>query len=229
MFTGIIETTGRVINHYSTPEGLRLTLDVSKLSEALQPGDSLAINGVCLTAVNPTAQHSHFEVISETLQRTSLDQVKIGQLVNLEPAMSARSKFDGHFVQGHVDATGIVEEVVASIGERIVWISCDQEAQPLIVPQGSITINGISLTISQTKLERFSVAIIPTTLQRTNISDLQTGDKVNIETDIMARTIRHQLMAYFSGQGASATDKSSSTKPHVSHTFINLLKEHGFT
>lgn len=196
MFTGIVENMGTIVEAAAAACGRRLTVDVSGLRRPLAAGDSVSVDGVCLTAVDPDPQRCRFDVIHETLRRTTLGRLQPGQTVNLERSMSASGTFDGHIVQGHVDATAVVDAVDHSGGERLLWVAHAPELTPLIVPKGSIAINGCSLTIALCDGRRFAVALIPTTLQLTNLGTLQPRDLVNIETDILARTIHHQLEPY---------------------------------
>lgn len=208
MFTGIIETTGRITDLQNTAGGLLLCVDVSGLAAAPSAGASVAVNGVCLTALEPALKQCAFDVVRETLRRTNLGALTIGQRVNLECSLQLASRLDGHFLQGHVDATVQVDRVLSSPAESVVWFSHDQELTPLLVPKGAIAINGVSLTIADVDRRQFSVALIPTTLQRTNLAELQVGHRVNVETDIMARTILHQLKTLL-----AETQFESATRP----------------
>jgi riboflavin synthase len=193
MFSGIVQTAARVLTVADTSGGRAVRIDTTALDHEPREGDSVAVDGVCLTVVNPTKTHCEFNVIHETLRRTTLGALTAHDHVNLEAAMAATARFDGHFVQGHVDAVGIVDDVQSDSGETLLWIRHDAAITPLIVPKGSVTINGVSLTIAEVASDRLCVALIPTTLERTNLDDLAVGDSVNIETDIMARTIKHQI------------------------------------
>lgn len=197
MFTGIVETTGQVLDLRETPGGRRVNLDVSGLSGELSQGESVAVNGVCLTVVESARQRCSFDVIKETLDRSNFADLRVGGKVNLERSMSATSRFDGHFVQGHVDAVATVDRIISTSAEWVVWLRHDAEITPLIIPKGSVSVDGVSLTVADTKPETFSVALIPTTLELTNMSDLRAGDRVNIETDILARTLHHQMQLWF--------------------------------
>ena len=223
MFTGIIETTGYVLDITNTSAGARLTIDISGLGGTVNNGDSIAINGVCLTAVNPSKQQSVFDVVKETLDKTNFSQLASGSKVNLERAMGMNSRFDGHFVQGHIDSLGTISNIIYTDEEVTIWISHDPDIRPLIVPKGSITINGISLTIADTKDNSFCVAVIPTTLNRTNLRYLQSNDTVNLETDILARTIQHQIKNYLLQQAGDSSNDINQ------NNFLNTLRNQGFT
>ncbi len=214
MFSGIVETTGVIIKLGHTEGGLSLSIDVSKLGGELSEGESLSVNGVCLSAVRPSSERCDFDVITETVRCTNFADLQVGQLMNLERSISPVSRFDGHFVQGHVDAVATVDGVVASSQEWVVWLTHDAGITPLVIPKGSIAINGVSLTIAEVDGQRFSVALIPTTLERTNLSQLKAGHRVNIETDILSRTIYHQLKTCFADTGPDR--------------FLNQLQRHGY-
>ena len=201
MFTGIAETTGKVLELSRTAGGLCVGIDVSRLRAELHDGDSVAVDGVCLSAVRPSSEKCYFDVIQETLRRTNFGNLRVGQLLNLERSMGPTSCFDGHFVQGHIDALATVDRVTAGPEEWVVWFAHEASITPLVVPKGSIAINGVSMTIAEVTSNQFSVALIPTTLERTNLGKLKAGDHVNIETDILARTILHQLKTGFSDRG----------------------------
>ncbi len=199
MFTGIIESTGTVRDVRHSASGLRLGIDLCGLEGRVREGDSVAVNGVCLTAVVPTADRCEFDVITETVQRTQFSDLALGDRVNLERALRADARFDGHYVQGHVDAVARVADVASSAREWVLWLTLDDAIRPFVVPKGGITVNGVSLTIARVERERWSAALIPTTLDRTQLKDLRIGQRVNIETDILARTLFHQLHLLLDG------------------------------
>lgn len=196
MFTGIIEKLGCVVSADPRANGRRLRLDIGDWRGAVQPGQSLAVNGVCLTVVHTAAAGCELDVVPETLRRTALEDLQAGDAVNLERSMQAGGRFDGHFVQGHVDAVARVLSVPAASSEQMAWFEHDEACAPLIIPKGSIAIDGVSLTIAQTSPGAFSVALIPVTLERTTLSRLRPRQRVNIETDLIARAVAHQLAAF---------------------------------
>jgi riboflavin synthase len=212
MFTGIIETTGTVIATRPTPGGRRLTVEAGLVAEDAVLGASVAINGVCLTVAARDGSRLDFDVISETLDRTNLGRLKTGEKLNLERSLRPNSRLDGHFVQGHVDGTAVVTRRRVSEKEWVLWLRPDEVVRPYIIPKGSVAIDGISLTIAAVEKDEFSVAIIPTTLSVTTLVDRQVGDNVNIESDIIARTIIHHL-GHLSSPGGVTLD---------------TLREHGF-
>ncbi|RMF80652.1 MAG: riboflavin synthase [Planctomycetota bacterium] len=199
MFAGIVEDTGVVTalrNTGSQREGImRVQIDLGELSRDLPLGASVAVNGVCLTVADLQGAVGGFDVIPETLARTTLASLRPGAKVNLERSLRVGDRIDGHFVQGHVDAIGRVESVGRRGGEWRVWLTANDEVAPLLIPKGSVAIDGVSLTIAETDGPRFSVALIPTTLARTTLGALRAGDSVNIETDLLARVIVQRLEA----------------------------------
>lgn len=203
MFTGIIEHLGTVQRIDATPRrhadetrAYRLTLDLGPLAEGLPLGASVAVNGTCLTlaAVHGTA--GDFDVIPETWSRSTLRTLQPGHRVNLERALRAGDRLDGHFVQGHVDAVSRVLRIDRAGGEWRLWIAADAEIRPLIVPKGSVAIDGTSLTVADVGDDRFAVALVPTTLQRTVLQERQPGDLVNVETDLLVRAVLQGLATW---------------------------------
>lgn len=231
MFTGIIQTRGKVASVQSNAFGVRLRIDPGTWPYKPAHGDSIAVNGVCLTHApakpddglpRPSSGSSApgtlcFDVIRETLSRTNLGKLQVGDEVNLESSMRADTPIAGHFVQGHVDATGSVAAIHAGKDEWRVTIAVDAAVMPFIVPKGSVAIDGVSLTIASVDAgnNTFTVALIPTTLDLTTFRGLKVGDPVNLETDMIVRSIVHVL----SLQG---TMKSPSTLT------MDKLREAGF-
>ena len=193
MFTGIIETTGRITAWREVAEGRRLYVAAPQMTRDALPGSSIAIAGVCLTVADKSAGAIGFDVIHETLERSTLGLKQVGDYVNLEQAVRAGQRLDGHFVQGHVDGVAIVDRVVATPQEHVLWLTVDEHVRPFLVSKGSIALDGVSLTIAEVKDHLFSVALIPTTLARTTLADLRAADRVNVESDIIARTVVHYL------------------------------------
>ncbi len=195
MFSGIIETIGEIRSGSETPGGMMLVVSAEDYWHGTIPGASIAIDGVCLTVTRINRNEAAFDVIVETLRRSTLGDLRPGVRVNLQKALAVGDRVDGHFVQGHVDAMGVVERIDEGPTESMWWFSTDASALPCIIPKGSIAIDGISLTIAEVRDSRFSVALIPTTLQETTIGRKRVGDRVNIETDILARTVVHALQS----------------------------------
>ncbi len=197
MFTGIIQQVGVVRAVSQTESGIRIVINPQGWSHQPKPGDSIAHNGCCLTIVEPIADHNGdfiLDAIPETLEKTTLGSWKPGRRVNLERALRMGDTLDGHQVQGHVDGTAAVVSVDTNEGYRI-RISIDQDLMRFMIPKGSITIDGISLTIAALDAGEcwVEVALIPETLERTNLKDRVAGDSVNIEADVMVKTIVHTM------------------------------------
>lgn len=187
MFTGLVEGMGRVVATEQTDQGTHLTIDLGELAHGVVEGESIAINGCCLTATRCAASRIGFDLLQETLLRTNLGEMKAGRLVNLERAMPANGRYGGHFVTGHIDATGMIEkwEQVGSDYELRIGITRAQGAY--LVPKGCITVDGISLTVAEVGATSFSVWIIPHTRKMTALHDRTVGGRVNLEFDLLAK------------------------------------------
>jgi riboflavin synthase len=188
MFTGLIESLGEVAEVKPTPAGLRLRL-TSEMAPELSPGDSLAVNGVCLTVVSADAEGIHADVSPETMRVTSLGGLKRGAVVNLERPLRADARLGGHFVQGHIDATGTLEEIRQDGDSYWITIRFPALLAPYIVRKGSIAVDGISLTVAGVDDRLFDVQIIPFTWDHTNLRAINAGDHVNIECDILGKYV----------------------------------------
>jgi len=206
MFTGIVETTGTIMSTRQVPGGRRLSVDVGPMAKECRLGASLSVNGVCLTVADATGNTLAFDVIAETLETSTLGTKRVGDRVNLERSLQAAGRLDGHFVQGHIDGRATVTRAHVSPREYVIWLRPDATLKSYIIPKGSIAIDGVSLTIAAVEGTEFSVAFIPTTIESTTLSSLSVGDVVNIETDIIARTIIHHLRGM-----TSATDLTMET------------------
>lgn len=193
MFSGIIDAVGIVRESWETAGGRVLRIEKPGYWQDLDSGASIAIDGVCLTMTRCDETTADFDVISETLRRTALGERKPGDDVNLQKSLAVGDRIDGHFVQGHVDAIGVVSRVEQSPKESKWWIRLGPDAMMYVTPKGSVAIDGISLTVADVGDDEFSVALIPTTLDRTTLGRKQPGAKVNIETDILTRTVVHYL------------------------------------
>lgn len=188
MFTGIIEAFGKVVNLKKDQENLHLRLD-SPLTRELKIDQSLSHNGVCLTVVDTSGDQYTVTAIQETLEKTNLGKLKIGDLVNLERAMMMNSRLDGHIVQGHVDQTGFCSGIDFRQGSWFFDFEYNQDQKNITIEKGSICVNGVSLTVVKSNLNKFSVAIIPYTYDHTNFHQIQKGDAVNIEFDMIGKYI----------------------------------------
>ena len=188
MFTGLIEAIGEVAEMKPTPSGFRLRLTTGIAGE-IAAGDSIAVNGVCLTAVSADASDIHADISPETARVTALGSLRRGALVNLERPLRADSRLGGHFVQGHVDAAATIEEIRPD-GDSF-WLTVRYPAvlAPYLVRKGSIAVNGISLTVAGLDERRFDVQIIPYTWEHTNLHLAKAGDPVNLECDIVGKYV----------------------------------------
>ena len=193
MFTGIVEEPGQVETVTATDDGHRLTIAGEEATSDLSHGDSIAVNGVCLTVEEYGSGWFEAFLSSETLAKTTLGEVGEGDLVNLERPMPADGRFDGHVVQGHVDTTTEVVGV-EQVGEDWVYeFALPDGFEQYVVGKGSITLDGISLTVADLRAETFTVAIIPSTRELTNLSDVEPGDQVNVEVDVIAKYVERML------------------------------------
>lgn len=193
MFTGIVEYLGEVESLTITPEGGGLTLRGVEFADDLVLGESVAINGCCLTVVENGAGRVHFDLLKETLRLTNLGDLKPGTAVNLERAMRADARLSGHFVQGHVDTAGTVLVYEKSGQDHQLTISLPEEGKRLVVLKGSITVNGMSLTVAQLESDRFTIWITPHTHAITTLAQTVAGDKVNLEFDMIAKQVERLL------------------------------------
>lgn len=188
MFTGIIESTGIVRNVRQMDDKYLFRIESSFVGQ-LKIGDSVAHDGVCLTVTSIIGQTYDVVVIDTTLAVTNINW-QVGSLINLERAMQAGGRLDGHIVQGHVDTTGLVSQIEEQPGSVKITVNIPTAFSDLIIDKGSICLNGISLTIVQADMDRFSVAIIPHTWQVTNLNNLKVGNKVNLEFDVIGKYVR---------------------------------------
>ncbi len=202
MFTGLIQALGIVLVITDTAAGKQLTVSLAELAEVpIQAGDSICVSGVCLTAVKIANGNVVFDVVTETLNRSTLGTKKPQDRVNLELSLRGDSFVGGHFVQGHVDALATVVEVHTDPLDWRITFQVTDDVLACIVPKGSVAVDGVSMTIAETggggaRGNRFTLAVIPTTLERTTLSSLVVGDRVNLETDILARTVVHYLQQF---------------------------------
>lgn len=189
MFTGLIETTGKVSNLSSNENYRVLTVGVEPTFGPLTIGESISCDGACLTVIDHTGNSFVVEASQETLARTTLGQVRVGSTINLERALKVGDRLGGHFVTGHIDTIGEVVSV-RPVGQSVeINIGFDSKFATLVVDKGSVALNGISLTVNTCTNERLSVNIIPHTLKATTLGNLSAGDKVNIEFDLLGKYI----------------------------------------
>jgi riboflavin synthase len=188
MFTGLVEAVGEVSALASLGAGFRLRVRTGLAAELL-PGNSVAVNGVCLTTIDSRAAEWEAEIGPETSRVTNLGVLRCGALVNLERPMRADARFGGHFVQGHVDATGVIEQIRSDAEFWWFTIGFPDLLTPYLIPKGSIAIDGISLTVASLDVRRFDVQIIPYTWDHTNLRRSQAGDLVNLECDMLGKYV----------------------------------------
>jgi riboflavin synthase alpha subunit len=202
MFTGLIESLGRIVAVAAAPAGLRVRVSAD-IAAAVAPGESVAVNGVCLTVVEAGAEGILFDVSPETIRVTTLGSLAAGTLVNLERSLRADARVGGHFVQGHVDATGTIAEVRQDGDSYRLTVAVPAALLPLIVGKGSIAVDGVSLTVASVDDDRgrFDVQIIPFTWQHTRFSAARPGDAVNVECDILGKYVVRALERRGAGSG----------------------------
>ena len=195
MFTGIIEAFGRVVALENIGGNLNISIE-SELSTELKVDQSVSHNGVCLTVVKCDSKNYTVTAIEETLTKTNLDSLKLGSLINLERAMKLGDRLDGHMVQGHIDQTARCIETIAKDGSWIFTFDYDKQSDHITIEKGSITINGVSLTVVNSKDHQFSVAIIPYTYKFTNFNQLKVGDYVNLEFDLIGKYLSKLYLSH---------------------------------
>ena len=193
MFTGIVEELGEVTALTDLGDSARLTVRGPLVVEGARHGDSVAVNGVCLTVVEVTGDRFTADVMRETLDRSALGALTPGAPVNLERPMRLDGRFGGHLVQGHVDGTGVIESRSPSEHWDVVRISLPRDLARYVVPKGSVTVDGISLTVASVDEGSFTVSLIPTTLELTTLGRKQPGDPVNLEVDVIAKYVERLM------------------------------------
>ena len=198
MFTGIVEGTGIVksivkIKDTNRTADNRIGIDLRKLSKGLQVGDSVNVNGTCLTSTRILKSIAYFEAVKETMKRTSLGMLKVGDHVNLERSLKISDRIEGHIVLGHIDGVGQIEDIVKIPSETKIWINVRKDIAKFLVPKGSVALDGISFTIVDIIKSKFSIALVPHTLAVTTFKNKQKGDKVNIEIDILSKYVAKLL------------------------------------
>ena len=199
MFTGIIEELGKIASWEKHAGGAKMKVSAQTATKDSNEGDSIAVNGVCLTAIEITPNSFAADVSAETLHRSTLGNLKIGSKVNLERAVTPSTRLGGHIVQGHVDARGKFVSAVSSGDFWTIRISYPAEIGQYMVYKGSVSVEGISLTIANLSDDSFEIAVIPKTWELTNLSALKSGDEVNLEADVIAKYVE-RIMLY--GRGA---------------------------
>ena len=212
MFTGIVGALGEVLEVRRAGRDALLRLSLPEAWFPLELGESVSVNGACLTIARQVGQNVEMDMSQETLNRTALGRLAPGDQVNLERALSVGQRLGGHFVTGHIDGVGIVlSRSGIGQGSEVMEFSAPGELVEYLIPKGSVAVDGVSLTIAALKGERFSVALIPVTLEKTTLGQMTVGDEVNLEADLLGKYVKKFL--------ASATTESISWE---------LLKEYGF-
>jgi riboflavin synthase len=194
MFTGIVREVGRIVAISGRAGGIRLELEAPATAATTAVGDSVSVNGCCLTAVSVAAAQVSFDAVPETLARTSLGGLVAGARVNLEPALRAGEPLGGHYVQGHVDGVGVVRSVEEEGEGRRVWIDAGTDILRYAVEKGSIAVQGTSLTVAALDEDGFAVALVPHTLEATTLAELVSGLPVNLEVDVLAKYVERLLV-----------------------------------
>ncbi len=193
MFTGIIQQVSAVKAFSKSGSSALLTIDMGKLDGQIKIGDSIDINGVCLTIAKLAGSIAAFDISKETLDKSTLGKLKAGSKVNVELAMQAQDRFGGHFVLGHVDGTATIKKFDKSDDFANFTFTASKELIEQMIPKGSVAVNGISLTIAELKSDSFTVAVIPQTLKETTLGQVKINEQVNIEIDIITKTVRRHL------------------------------------
>lgn len=211
MFTGIIEEIGKVTAIKKDTKSMELTLHCPKILNDAHLGDSISVNGVCLTITNLQSEQMTVDVMPETVKATNIHQLKIGDLVNLERAMSANGRFGGHIVSGHVDGAGTIRSIKPVSNAVYIEIEIHRELAENCIPRGSITIDGTSLTIFNVTEQSVTISLIPHTYSETILGMKKVGDQVNIETDLLGKYVQHHL-----------------NKENKSNITLDFLRQNGF-
>ena len=195
MFTGIIEGTAKVKSVSKIKDGADtlLRIQLGKLGRGLKVGDSVSVSGACLTVSKLSKGDAEFQMVAETVRRTSLGSLKPNDRVNIERSLKMGERLEGHFVLGHVDGTGTIEDIIEKPTETTIWIKLDETTARSVVPKGSIAVDGVSLTLVEIKGNRVSISLIPHTLKMTTLGLRSRGDQVNIETDILGKYVTQNL------------------------------------
>ena len=230
MFTGLIASLGTVERLAEGSTSCRLTVRAPQLLSGVKIGDSIAVNGVCLTVVHLRGDTFTADVMPETVRRTTLHLLQPGDRVNLEKALRPTDGLDGHIVQGHVEGVGTIQQIISEGNARVYRIQAPGELLRYIVEKGSIAVDGISLTVTETDDSGFGVSLIPHTAKMTTLGYKSAGDAVNLETDILARYVEKMLGMDKKGNGFAGRHKSdaaenNNSEPELTEAF---LLRHGF-
>ena len=204
MFTGIVEERGEVVAVQDLPDAARVTIAGPLVTSDAKLGDSISVNGVCLTVVEVAEGAFTADVMRETLVRSSLDKIAPGEPVNLERAAEVGKRFGGHIVQGHVDGTGVILSRESTAHWDLVRIGLPHRLARYLVEKGSITVDGVSLTVVDVSDDEFSVSLIPETLRATTLGVRTAGDRVNLEVDVVAKYVERLVLPHLAGNTAAS-------------------------
>jgi len=207
MFTGIVEAVGKIADLARAGESVRLTIAAPGIAEDVRLGDSVAITGVCLTVTEIAPPHLSFDAVYETMRKTTLSTLLVGDPVNLERALPVGGRLGGHIVQGHVDGTGRVASIRPVGNSWFIYIDAAPDLMRYIVTKGSVALDGISLTVAESEDRTFAVSIIPHTWEHTNLQHKRAGDLVNIECDILGKYVEKLLDGYTIGAGRNTLSR----------------------
>ena len=205
MFTGLIERTGEIVALETSPEGATLRVRASGWESPLKDGESIAVNGICLSVVDIEGDAIRFDLLNETVERTNLSGAGVGDLVNLERAMRYGDRFGGHVVSGHIDGCGSIAAIEPDGRDICIRIECASELMTSIVRKGSIAIDGVSLTVTGCGADWLEVMLIPHTLEVTTLGGLEPGDRVNLEADVLGKYVKRYLERMLPGADDRAT------------------------
>ena len=219
MFTGIVEHIGTVKQVIPVNTGKKIAVEIGHIIEGVKLGDSIAVNGLCLTVSSIADSVVTFDIVTESLNRSALGNLRAGSKVNLERALLAGGRLDGHIVQGHVDGIATLSSIKQT-GACEMTFTADSALIDQLAPKGSITVAGVSLTVARFDSKSFTIAVIPTTLRETILKDLKQGQQVNIELDILGKYIKRYLMQMFASESKQKTTASNIT--------LEKLRQQGF-
>ncbi|MDO9534581.1 MAG: riboflavin synthase [Bacillota bacterium] len=220
MFTGIVEELGEILGRQHYKDSIALLIRGIKVMEDIKEGDSIAVNGVCLTVAKISPVAFYADVMPETLRKTNLHELKAGEKVNLERALTMGGRLGGHFVSGHIDGTGIIISEKREGNAQIKIISAGNQVTRYVLEKGSIAIDGVSLTVVNVDKDNFSVSLIPHTAKLTTLGYKKPGDRVNLEADMLGKYVEKLLLQ----RDSSSTDDY----PEKDGITSNLLKKQGF-
>jgi len=220
VFTGIVQETGKLKNRIEKADKYQLMISANKVLKDIKKGDSIAVNGVCLTVVDFDSSSFTADVMPETLNSTNLSDLKKSSMVNLEQSLRMSDFVGGHFVTGHVDGTAVLRDIKKEKNAYLLQLVCSDDLTQYIVKKGSAALNGVSLTVMDIKDNILKISLIPETWNSTNFKNIKRGDRINIESDILGKYVLKLL-----GKDSTKTGNSRGNKSSIT---TNFLKENGF-